>query len=108
MSSQSDIEETKGSHQTEHVDVPGLKEKDIGHGDILANADVMHDAFDGENREHEMGLWEAVQTYPWACFWAFIMCFTIVSAALALPSAQSDAQKGACMCKACVCGNNHG
>ena len=82
MSSQSDIEETKGSHQAEHVDVPAIKEKGVGHGDVLGNADVMHDAFDGENREHEMGFAEAVKTYPWACFWAFIMCFTIVSAAL--------------------------
>lgn len=94
MSSQSDIETTKESHRSEHVDIA----EKPGNGDILVNKDVMHDAFDGENREHEMGVWEAVQTYPWACFWAFIMCFTIVSAVLALPRGYPDAQKGACTC----------
>ena len=80
MSPQGNIEPTKEAHLSEHVDVQeDLKEKDLEHSDVLVNPDLMHDAFDGENREHEMGVWEAVQTYPWACFWAFIMCFTIVS-----------------------------
>lgn len=80
MSPQGNIETAKESPaQSEHVDVQ--EEKDLHNSDVLVNADLMHDAFDGENREHEMGVWEAVQTYPWACFWAFIMCFTIVSAA---------------------------
>jgi SP family general alpha glucoside:H+ symporter-like MFS transporter len=39
----------------------------------------MNDALNGENREHEMGVWAAVKKHPWACFWAFTMCFTIVS-----------------------------
>jgi hypothetical protein len=26
-----------------------------------------------------MGTWESFKAYPWACFWAFLMCFTIVS-----------------------------
>jgi SP family general alpha glucoside:H+ symporter-like MFS transporter len=51
---------------------------DVHHAEILANQDLMNDAFDGENREHEMGLWAAVKAHPWACFWAFTMCFTIV------------------------------
>ncbi|EED24629.1 hexose carrier protein, putative [Talaromyces stipitatus ATCC 10500] len=51
---------------------------DILHSEVLGNADLMNDAFDGENREHEMGVWEAAKTHPWACFWAFIMCFTII------------------------------
>ncbi|KAH8203974.1 hypothetical protein TruAng_001916 [Truncatella angustata] len=46
--------------------------------EVLANEDLLHDAFDGENREHEEGVWEAAKGHPWACFWAFIMCFTIV------------------------------
>lgn len=41
-------------------------------------AEILTDAVDGENHEHEMGVWEAAKQYPWACFWAFIMCFTIV------------------------------
>lgn len=107
MSSQSDIEATKESHRSEHVDVVDVKEK--GTGDVLANPDVMHDAFDGEAREHDMTLWDAVQTYPMACFWAFIMCFTIVSATLALPSTCPDPRpEGGLRCKACVYGTNLG
>ncbi|PKX90745.1 maltose permease [Aspergillus novofumigatus IBT 16806] len=51
---------------------------DAHHAEVLANKDLMNDAFDGENREHEMSLWAAVKAHPWACFWAFTMCFTIV------------------------------
>jgi SP family general alpha glucoside:H+ symporter-like MFS transporter len=47
--------------------------------EILVNPDLMGDAVDGENREHEMGMWAAAKSHPWACLWAFIMCFTIVS-----------------------------
>ncbi|KAL4802727.1 general substrate transporter [Aspergillus unguis] len=46
--------------------------------DVLHNEDLLHNAFDGENFEHELGAWEAAKKYPWACFWAFVMCFTIV------------------------------
>lgn len=46
---------------------------------ILISQDLMSDAVDGENREHEMSLWQSAKAYPWACMWAFIMCFTIVS-----------------------------
>ncbi|PTB35760.1 hypothetical protein M441DRAFT_152692 [Trichoderma asperellum CBS 433.97] len=53
-----------------HVDVPN--------SEVLGNKDLISDAIDGENQEHEMGVWEAVKTHPWACLWAFIMCFTIV------------------------------
>lgn len=49
------------------------------HSEALVNTELMSDAVDGENREHEMGVWEAIRGHPWACFWAFIMCFTIVS-----------------------------
>ncbi|CAM1508689.1 Fc.00g055370.m01.CDS01 [Cosmosporella sp. VM-42] len=51
---------------------------DILHSEVLANRDLMSDAFDGENREHEMGMWAAAKSHPWACLWAFLMCFTIV------------------------------
>lgn len=51
---------------------------DVQHSEVLANRDLMSDAFDGENREHEMGVWQAVKSHPWACFYAFGMCFTIV------------------------------
>ncbi|KAF7553102.1 hypothetical protein G7Z17_g3885 [Cylindrodendrum hubeiense] len=55
------------------------EQPDILHDEVLANSDLMNDAFDGENREHEMGVWDAAKQHPWACFWAFIMCFTIIS-----------------------------
>ncbi|KAL4892281.1 general substrate transporter [Aspergillus ambiguus] len=50
----------------------------VRQSEVLDNAELMHNAFDGENHEHEMGVWEAAKQHPWACFWAFIMCFTIV------------------------------
>ncbi|KAH8128184.1 hypothetical protein ACSS6W_011013 [Trichoderma asperelloides] len=53
-----------------HVDVPNSQ--------VLGNKDLISDAIDGENQEHDMGVWEAVKTHPWACLWAFTMCFTIV------------------------------
>ena len=64
-------------HEDEKVN--DLKEKNIQHSEILVNRDLMGDAFEGENREHELGLWEAFKSHPMACFWAFTMCFTIVS-----------------------------
>ncbi|KAJ5198582.1 uncharacterized protein N7498_007699 [Penicillium cinerascens] len=51
---------------------------EVHHDEVLANPDLMNDAFDGENLEHEMGVWTAVKAHPWACLWAFTMCFTIV------------------------------
>ncbi|KAL2817195.1 general substrate transporter [Aspergillus granulosus] len=59
-----------GATQVEQVDAATATK--------LADADRLHDAVDGENYEHQMGVWEAAKKYPWACFWAFIMCFTIV------------------------------
>lgn len=64
----SDMETKEGSHPV-----------DVQHAEVLANPDLMKDAFAAEEREHEMGTWEAVKKHPKACFWAFIMCFTIVS-----------------------------
>ena len=57
----------------------GVAHVDVKHSEVLANADLMNDAFDGENREHEQSLWQAAKSHPKACCWAFIMCFTIVS-----------------------------
>lgn len=49
--------------------------------DTLDDKDLMNEAFQGENAEHEMGLWESAKAHPMACVWAFIFCFTIVSLA---------------------------
>lgn len=66
-----------------------VKEKDEGNvevqhsevkeAEVLGNQDRMNDAFDGEDQEHQEGVWAGVKNHPWACFWAFVMCFTIVS-----------------------------
>lgn len=48
------------------------------HHEVLGDKETLSHAYEAENREHDMGLWEAFKTYPWACFWAFLMCFTIV------------------------------
>ncbi|KOS37578.1 hypothetical protein ACN38_g11629 [Penicillium nordicum] len=50
----------------------------VEQSEVLVKSDLMNDAFDGENREHEMTTWEAIKSHPWACLWAFTMCFTIV------------------------------
>lgn len=70
---------TQDGLHDEKVDVDDLKEHNVGHSEVLVNQDLMAHAFDGENREHEMGMWEAVKLHPMACFWAFTFCFTIVS-----------------------------
>ncbi|QSZ36403.1 hypothetical protein DSL72_006280 [Monilinia vaccinii-corymbosi] len=62
----------------EKADIDDLKDLDVGHAEVLVNQDLMANAFDGENREHEMGMWEAIKLYPMGCFWAFTFCFTIV------------------------------
>jgi SP family general alpha glucoside:H+ symporter-like MFS transporter len=63
--------EGHGSIEIQHNEVHGAE--------VLANRDLMNDAFDGETQEHEEGVWASAKAHPWACFWAFIMCFTIVS-----------------------------
>ncbi|RHZ53853.1 hypothetical protein CDV55_101968 [Aspergillus turcosus] len=63
---------------SETTESKGELEGDVKHDEILVNPDLMNEAVDGENREHKMGMLAAVRSHPWACFWAFIMCFTIV------------------------------
>ncbi|KAH0841583.1 hypothetical protein AYO21_01182 [Fonsecaea monophora] len=54
------------------------EKSDLDHAEVLVNPDLMSDAVDGEVREHGMTMWAAVKQHPWACLYAFIMCFTIV------------------------------
>ncbi|ESZ93134.1 maltose permease [Sclerotinia borealis F-4128] len=73
------MSKTQIDPHNEKVDINDLKEEqNIHQSDVLVDQDLMAHAFDGENREHEMGMWEAVKLYPMACLWAFIFCFTIV------------------------------
>ncbi|KAJ7245090.1 maltose porter [Mycena rebaudengoi] len=53
----------------EHEDHTDLKAKD---------AEYKMDAILAENAEHSMTVMEAARAYPMACFWAFVMSFTII------------------------------
>ncbi|OAL38629.1 hypothetical protein AYO20_02279 [Fonsecaea nubica] len=59
-------------------EVHSSEKSDLDHAEVLVNPDLMSDAVDGEVREHGMTMWAAVKQHPWACLYAFIMCFTIV------------------------------
>ena len=75
-----ELHESKNDH--DGVEFKELEEEKIDRrSSVLVDKDLMTDAMHGENREHQMGVWEAVKLYPMACMWAFIMCFTIVSLA---------------------------
>jgi SP family general alpha glucoside:H+ symporter-like MFS transporter len=43
-----------------------------------SKASFRNDAVEAENIEHSMTVLEACKAYPMACFWAFIMSFTII------------------------------
>lgn len=43
-----------------------------------AARDFKADAIEAENAENAMTVMQAVRAYPMACFWAFVMSFTIV------------------------------
>ena len=62
----------------------GKAEKNIEHvGDIKASdATFRQDAMEAENAEFAMTVTQAAKAYPMACFWAFVMSSTIVSARL--------------------------
>ncbi|TGO08240.1 hypothetical protein BTUL_0219g00090 [Botrytis tulipae] len=64
--------------QGEKGDIESLKAHNLEHAEVLVDKDLMNVAFEGENREHEMGMWEAAKQHPMACFWASTFCFTIV------------------------------
>jgi MFS transporter, SP family, general alpha glucoside:H+ symporter len=70
--------EKHGTTKVDLVNSHDLHEKTIQNSELLVNQDLLSSAYDGENREHAMGVWEAVKLHPMACFWAFIFCFTIV------------------------------
>lgn len=67
--------DTPADHEVEKVEFQQTEK-------VLDDVDLLNDAFAGENKEHEMGVWEAFKKHPWACLWAFTMCFTIVSYSL--------------------------
>lgn len=70
------VVEPNEKHSHDHVD---RKSSVVDGAVVLDDVDLLDDAYAGENREHEEGMWASVKSHPWACLWAFIMCFTIVS-----------------------------
>nr|GAT49218.1 maltose permease [Mycena chlorophos] len=56
----------------------GNEKGDVLHDEVLKSNVLMSDAYEGENVEHGETLWQAAKSHPWACLWAFAMCFTIV------------------------------
>ena len=66
------------TEKEDHASVE-IQHSEVKGSEVLGNQELMNDAFDGENEEHQEGVWSAAQKHPWACFWAFVMCFTIVS-----------------------------
>ncbi len=65
--------------QGSHADVEDLHANNVFKSELLVDSALMSSAYDGENYEHSQGLWAAVKSHPKAAFWAFTMCFTIVS-----------------------------
>ena len=65
--------------QESRMDNVALEEKDVHYSELKVDSDAMNQAYAAENAEHELSAWQAVRTHPMACFWAFLMCFTIVS-----------------------------
>ncbi|KAJ7626928.1 maltose porter [Roridomyces roridus] len=69
---------------TEKSQTPPADEKSsidkahIEHGDLKSAADYMGDAMEAEHAEYSMTVMEAVRAHPTACFWAFVMSFTII------------------------------
>jgi len=58
------------------------KRSDSDHADekaaVTQKAQYKADAVEAENTEHNMSVLEAAKAYPMACFWAFVMSFTII------------------------------
>ncbi|WVF72569.1 hypothetical protein IAT40_007386 [Kwoniella sp. CBS 6097] len=69
----SEIQPQAHLEEKAYVDEKGhVEHVDKGHADFKA------DAMEAERIEHQMTVLEAVKAYPMACFWAFIMSFTII------------------------------
>lgn len=75
------VEETKTEGNTDPKSENQIEvdhNEKLNQNEVLASKDLMNEAIEGENHEHEMGVWEAAKSHPLACIWAFIFCFTIV------------------------------
>ncbi|KFX87731.1 hypothetical protein O988_09314 [Pseudogymnoascus sp. VKM F-3808] len=73
------------SEETKSAGVVGIETEEVAPVDNASNldekaiaADYKADAVEAENAEHNMGVLEAMQAYPMASFWAFVMSCTII------------------------------
>ncbi|KFX92574.1 hypothetical protein V490_05309 [Pseudogymnoascus sp. VKM F-3557] len=73
------------SEETKSAGVVGIETEEVAPVDNESNldekaiaADYKADAVEAENAEHNMGVLEAMQAYPMASFWAFVMSCTII------------------------------
>lgn len=53
--------------------------KHIDHPEAVDAIAQRQEAMEAETAESDMTVLQAVKAYPMACFWAFVMSFTIVS-----------------------------
>lgn len=59
--------ETGTNEKQAEVKQQDLQEVDIQHAETLKNEEFMDEAVGGENREHQLGAWEAAKTHPLVC-----------------------------------------
>ncbi|WVW86046.1 hypothetical protein I302_108084 [Kwoniella bestiolae CBS 10118] len=64
----------QGAEANEKGQIEHVNDVDV----VKADANFKADAMQAEKMEHQMTVMEAVRAYPMACFWAFIMSFTII------------------------------
>jgi hypothetical protein len=75
-----EIENKPYTTQQEIERAPNSEKNQVEHvGDVKTDANFRADAIEAENAEFAMTVPQAVKAYPMACFWAFVMSFTIVS-----------------------------
>ncbi|KAJ7117698.1 general substrate transporter [Mycena epipterygia] len=65
-------------YASEKAQVKHDEDHDSEKAQVKQNAQFKADAVEAENAEHAMTVLEAVRAYPMACFWAFVMSFTII------------------------------
>jgi SP family general alpha glucoside:H+ symporter-like MFS transporter len=54
-------------------------QQDAPDHNALIDKEILGEASRGEELAHNLITWDAAKTHPVACFWAFFICFTIVS-----------------------------
>jgi MFS transporter, SP family, general alpha glucoside:H+ symporter len=58
----------------------------VGHLEVMPNEQLGHLA---NQEDHELGIWQSLKRYPWACAWCVYACWSIILAAFELQAAGS-------------------